>query len=169
VNSFEPLIRQWADTYGVPAHVVAGVMMRESQGVQGALAPDGGVGLMQLTTSSVKEGHSNEELLSDASLNIQLGAKALGSLWSKYGGNPIDAITAYNAGGPRCGGANPWNLINTQDYVGGVLAFANGAFDGAFGPKALSAGVGTFGIGALLIAAGGALGWYGWQQWRHAR
>lgn len=163
VDSFEASIRRWASEYGVPAHVVAGVMMRESRGIQSILGHDPGgsvgVGLMQLTSAGAKEGHSTEELVANADLNIQLGVKLLGFFWRKYGGDPIRSLTSYNAGSPRCrDGANPWNLVNTSDYVGGVLALANGALDGAFKPKTAVASM--LGPGALLLALGGLGGWY---------
>lgn len=132
VKSFESIIKQWAATYGVPDAVVAGVMMTESKGDPKAVNPvDGGVGLMQLTWPPLKEGHSNQELLDDPSLNVQLGTKLLGKLWKSYRGNIIHVLTAYNAGGAECkeDSGDPWNFKDTGNYVGTTLPYINGAVD----------------------------------------
>jgi hypothetical protein len=173
VKSFAPLIKQWASAYGVPDSLIAGIVMRESMGNQFIVSKDHGYGLMQLTDDSLKEGHSNEELLQNASLNIQLGTKFVASLWQKYGGNPIHVLTSYNAGSPRCGGKvpNPWNLVNTQDYVGGVIALTNGAVNsGFFGgipiKKSKASELSSNPMAAISFAAGiaGAL-YYIYPRW----
>lgn len=165
VNGFEASIRKWAGEYGVPPQVVAAVIMRESLGDDKAVSSDNGYGLMQLTHPSVFEGHPPDDVISDPDLNIQLGTKLLGKLWATYKGNPIHVLTSYNAGSPRCSaGKNPWNLLNTHDYVGGTLSFVNGAVDGVFGGgKVATAGLGT---NVSLLMIGVAVGWAAYEYAR---
>jgi hypothetical protein len=135
VKQYQELISQWATVYGIPQAVIAGVVMQESRGDRTAVSSDGGIGLMQLTAKGVKGGHSDQELIDNPSLNIELGSKLLNLLWEKYNGNIIHVLTSYNAGSPRCGGKNPWNLINTDNYVGSTIDFINGAIDSGYFKK----------------------------------
>lgn len=155
VQGFGPLIRKWADHCGLPVQVVAAVMMRESAGNPRAEGParDHGVGLMQITHPILKAGHSTAELL-DPDLNVEIGARFLARLWSRHEGNVVHVLTSYNAGSPRCApGRNPFNLVNTADYVGGVLALANGAVD--VGLRSEPRPVPSAGAVLLVLTVGG--------------
>lgn len=156
VKEYQPLISQWAVVYGVPQAVIAGVMMRESMGNRAIVSADGGIGLMQLTSAVARGGHSKDELINDVSLNIEMGTKLLSTLWQQYQCNIIHVLTSYNAGSPRCApGKNPWNLVNTNNYVGGVIALINGAVDtGLFAEDIYPINAGFFpsnGPGALHL------------------
>ncbi len=81
----------------VPVAWCMGVIRSESDGDQYAQSKDGGVGLMQLT--SVKHGHSDDELKQDPKLNIYFGALLLSQ--DRQGGIDLPATASmYNAGSP---------------------------------------------------------------------
>lgn len=134
VERWAPNVNKWAKFYNIPAQIVAGVMMLESGGNPRAYGAAKDVGLMQIAWPPSKEGHSDEELMSNPDLNIELGTKILSQHWSRTKGNIIHTLTSYNHGSVACGGSNPWNLNNHSDYVGKVLAYISGAVDsGVFG------------------------------------
>lgn len=166
VKALPKAVLQWkaeiqasAAKWGVPPQWVAGEMAAESGGLQGAhsYCCYGLMGLLPSTASS-QAGRvvGSAELLSDPALNIDLGTKLLGSLFKKYGGNPIRIPAAYNAGSPKCGqgskctSPNRWNLLadpdpskggQCVDYSGRVIAYSNAA---------LAAGVGQGGGGGTI-------------------
>lgn len=98
--------------YGVPTAVIKAVIMIESSWNPRAYRPEptsaycipGSFGLMQLCPATAREmgwsGSNNQELY-DPALNINLGTAYLKTQASRYGGNWIDAVAAYNAGSVR--------------------------------------------------------------------
>lgn len=137
VKSFQPEIKKWSDYYGVPDQIVAGLVMRESRGNQWAVSSAGALGLMQLLDPSLRNGYSNDELKDNADLNIKIGTGHVAYLLKRFKGNIIEALTSYNRGHVECGGSNPWNLQNENDFVGGTIKYINGAVSsGYFGPNA---------------------------------
>jgi hypothetical protein len=86
-----------------------------------------GVGLMQITNGELKGMHTDEELF-DPSLNIEIGARYIAFLMSKYGDDFPTIAAAYNAGSPRKpepGHENPWDLHQTAGHVSNEVAALN--------------------------------------------
>lgn len=150
-------LEQWKDLVWkhalrtqVPAAFLAAIIAAESKGQANAINfgdNPHGVGLMQITSSGVRAGHSDTELL-DPDLNIQLGSDYLLQLSQRYDGNPLRVAAAYNAGGAYCGAMggcapNRWNLKTwcggslktTPDYPGNIIGFYNAAMDAGFSPN----------------------------------
>lgn len=154
VFQWTDLINEKSAKWRVPAPIIAAIVMMESTGNAGARASDGGMGLMQLTHPYAKAGYSDDELVGNPALNVDLGTKLLSEKFAQYGNNPIHALTSYNAGSPRCGRANPWNLINTDNYVGKAIKYINGAVDsGRFQAGSVATGGGASKATVLLLTA----------------
>jgi len=195
VFGWADLVNTSAAKYGVPAHLVAGIMSFESGGKSQVSSPDGAQGLMELlpsTARSLAGAPLTLEQIRDPATNIDLGTKFLAQLWQKYGGNAVKVAYAYNAGSARCGAGrskvpaeahapcvpNRFGLVadcytlsrGTIDYAGPVLAYANGALaSGRFSgqaPTPTSLGsVAPSGPGGA-VAAVGALLLLGYTVWR---
>jgi len=130
----ENVIREQAEEKGVDAALIAAVIYSESRFYDQTSHADAR-GLMQITPQTAEEieklsGGSTFELddLSDPELNIRYGTFYLAHLLDKYGGDPVAALAAYNAGP---GNADAWGGSNmtiddvqfpeTKEYVKGVL------------------------------------------------
>lgn len=98
VKPWGPLAKSAEAKYGFPAPWTLSVIEAESAGRQRAHASSGAVGLMQLV--SVKEGHSDQELMDDPALNVDLGVKFLAGFFKKKQSFP-DILSMYNCG-PGC-------------------------------------------------------------------
>ncbi len=99
-------VKRWAPPAGVPIDLVQALMREESALDPRALSPAGAIGLTQLmlpTAQSVARqlrlGKVSRTSLTDASLNIRLGARYLGELVRRFDGSVALALAAYNAGG----------------------------------------------------------------------
>lgn len=99
-------VRRWAPPAGVPVDLVQALMREESALDPRALSPAGAIGLTQLmlpTAQSVakqlKLRKVSRASLTDASLNIRIGARYLGELVRRFDGSVALALAAYNAGG----------------------------------------------------------------------
>lgn len=106
VPQWVPLAADAAARHGIPLQYVLGVISLESGGKANAGSPAGAMGLMQLlqsTANSMAGRKLTVEEVYDPATNIDLGCKLLAQLLSKYGGDPIKASFAYNAGSARCG------------------------------------------------------------------
>lgn len=120
VNEWAVLISDKAAKYGIPAIWVASIMALETGGRPGLCRknPDGscslreGMGLMAMlrSTASGYAGRpvSIDELLNDHDLQIDLGAKMIADLRSRYDGDYVKVAIAYNAGAVRCGNGSTW-------------------------------------------------------------
>jgi len=104
--AFREDVKRWAPRAGVPMDLVQALMREESALDPRALSPAGAIGLTQLmlpTAQSVarelKLGKVSRASLTDASLNIRLGARYLGELVRRFDGSVALALAAYNAGG----------------------------------------------------------------------
>ncbi len=120
IDRFDPIIRSASAQYGVPEHLVRGVMASESAGKVTAQSSAGAKGLMQLMDGTAKEmGVTN---IFDPEQNIHGGVKYLGQLLKQYNGNTTLALAAYNAGP---GNVDKYNGIppfpETQAYVRNVM------------------------------------------------
>lgn len=126
-RAWAPDVNQWADIiiakaakYQVPAVWVAAIMALETGGrpglcrknADGTCSTREGMGLMAmlLSTAAVYAGRSvsQQELLHDHDLQIDLGAKMLADLRQRWGGDYVKAAISYNAGRVRCGSGRTW-------------------------------------------------------------
>ena len=162
VAQWSGLIAAAAEKYGLPPNYLAAFVAQESGGKPDVISFDSGYGLMQITSAGLKGGRSDAELL-DPETNLDIGAGFLAKLLNTYGGDPIKAAFAYNAGSPRCDtrtscAPNRWGLYSycingkSNDYGGSILAYTNGALAMEFTP---SYGVGPwrwwlFGMAAVV-------------------
>lgn len=130
----ENVIRQQAEEKDVDAALIAAVIYSESRFVDQTSHADAR-GLMQITPETAKDIESLSggtsfkiEDLSDPEINIRYGTFYLKHLLDQYGGDPVAALAAYNAGP---GNAQAWGGSNmdiddirfpeTEAYVKGVL------------------------------------------------
>jgi hypothetical protein len=121
-SAWPSAVDQWRDPvlraallFGIPPSWIATIMSIESGGrpglclrkSDGSCSSSEGVGLMTImsATASTMAGRkvSWQELLEDNALNIELGSKYLKYQLDQYGGDPVKASVAYNAGSVRCG------------------------------------------------------------------
>ena len=70
----------------------------ESGGNTNAQNPDGGVGLLQITSPSLKAGHTDQELMADPQLNLRIGLSFLASLWADRGIDLVATTSMWNGG-----------------------------------------------------------------------
>lgn len=181
VKQWSSLISTSATKYGLWPHFVAGVMATESGGNQQAktFCCYGLMGFLPSTATWLAERPvSADELLSNPSLSVDLGAKFIDWLMKKYNNNPIKVSTAYNAGSVKCGAPkncpdapNRWNVVadcaqgKAVDYAGRIIGYSNsaqasGLFDGKYDLSGLvpKSSFMPLVVGAAL--AGGAAWWW---------
>lgn len=128
------------------AHAIA---RQESQFDPAAISHVGALGLMQLMPATANRvarqlnyPYSRERLLSDPAYNLELGTNFFATLLERFGGSPVLALAAYNAGpgavdrwlkdfgDPRDMSADPLDWIElipygeTRNYVQRVLEAA---------------------------------------------
>lgn len=130
----EDVIRQQARDKEVDASLIAAVIYAESR-FRDQTSHAGARGLMQVTPATANEierlsGGTTFKLadLSDPEINIRYGTFYLHELLTRYGGNEVAALAAYNAGP---GNADEWGgadltleaipLDETRGYVAEVL------------------------------------------------
>ena len=95
------------------------VAWRESAYRQGAVSPKGALGVMQLMPSTAK-GLGVDP--ADGAANVRGGARYLRSLLSRYDGDIVKTLAAYNAGPgavDRYGGAPPF--AETKAFINAIL------------------------------------------------
>lgn len=130
----EDIIRQQAADKQVDASLIAAVIYSESR-FQDQTSHAGARGLMQITPATANEierlsGGTTFRLadLADPDINIRYGTFYLGEMLSRFDGNEVAALAAYNAGPTQ---AEEWGgseltveaipLEETQAYVADVL------------------------------------------------
>lgn len=122
LDKYQDIITKAADKYGVPEHLIKGIITAESAGKNEARSQVGAKGLMQLMDGTAKDlGVTNSY---DPEQNIMGGTKYIKQMLSKFGS--LDkAIAAYNAGPGnvnKYGGIPPFK--ETQTYVVRVKKYA---------------------------------------------
>ena len=120
-GGFSQIVSQAAQKYGVEPALVAAVIETESKFNPDAVSRAGAQGLMQLMPGTARGLGVTDA--TDPLQNVLGGAKLLGQLLAKYGGNLEKAIAAYNAGSgavDKYGGIPPYG--ETRKYVPLVLA-----------------------------------------------
>lgn len=85
-------------SYGLEASLIMGLIRQESAFDAEAVSPAGAVGLMQLMPGRSEAARGD---LLDPEVNLARGAAHLHQLISKYDGNLVYALAAYNAGPHR--------------------------------------------------------------------
>jgi hypothetical protein len=141
MDQWTELIRSAAVREGIPAQFIAGVMATESNGQQNAHTSCcyGLMGFLPATASSVAgRTVTPQELMSNPKFSIDLGAKLIKQLLTKYKGNIVKVTLAYNAGSVKCGAPkkcpdapNRWNAVTdcadglAVDYPGRTFGFSN--------------------------------------------
>jgi len=114
------LARDAALRHGLDPGLVLAVVQVESGFVPEALSPKGARGLMQLMPGTASALGVSDPF--DPAQNLDGGARHLGALIARYGGDVTKALAAYNAGEgavARHGGVPPYR--ETRDYVKHVL------------------------------------------------
>lgn len=134
--------RRQAEREGLDLAWMLGLIRAESAWNRKAVSSAGAVGLMQLMPATAqrllkrKRAPTRAELM-NAELSLELGARYLGAMLERFGGNPMLATGAYNAGP---GAVERWRdewtesvpdlwletvpYFETRDYVPRVLAFS---------------------------------------------
>ncbi len=111
-------IRRAAERHGLDSLLLAAVVEVESGFHAEAVSPKGALGLMQLMPMHLE----GIERPLDPAVNLELGARYLGDLRRRYGGDLVLTLAAYHAGPgavDRFGGLPPYR--ETRAYVTRVM------------------------------------------------
>jgi len=143
-DAYGELVAAAAQRHSLDEAWVRGLMRSESALAEDAVSPAGARGLMQLTPDTARAlarrhglPYAGVDQLMQPADNIRFGTTYLGELLDRFGGSPVLAAAAYNAG-PRAverwlADAHPADPVawietlpyfETRDYVPRVLAFA---------------------------------------------
>ena len=118
--SFEQLVQNAANQYGIPVNLLNAVIQQESGGQADVVSPAGAIGVMQLMPDTAAAlGVENPY---DPAQNINGGAKYLRQQMDRFG-DTAKALAAYNAGPgavEKYGGIPPYE--ETQNYVKNIMA-----------------------------------------------
>lgn len=109
-------IRTTAERYGVDHRLIEAVIAVESGGNPRAVSPKGATGLMQLMPQTAAELGVHNPF--DPQENLDGGVRHLRDLLTRFAGDVVLALAAYNAGEEAVrthGGVPPYR--ETQDYV----------------------------------------------------
>lgn len=132
IGPWSELAKKYGSLYGVPTEWIEGVIDAESRGKPTAKSKDGGYGLMQITAPELMAGHAPEDFF-DPDLNVQTGAKLLGSIRARIGDRLPEVASVYNTG-PGPGGfakldpSSPWGLHAAPGYISRVVQSTNTAY-----------------------------------------
>jgi soluble lytic murein transglycosylase-like protein len=134
---YDATIAQAAARYNIDPAILHGLIQQESGFDPGARSSAGALGLTQLMPGTASSLGVANPL--DPTQSIEGGARYLGEMLSKFGGNTEEALAAYNAGPgavSQYGGVPPY--AETREYVNKVLGYAN-----AYRQQSLAAGAGA--------------------------
>ncbi len=119
-SELEAVIEEAARREGFTPDLLRAVIERESGYRPCAISSKGALGLMQLMPATAEEVGVKDPF--DVKDNIAGGARYLGRLIERYGGDLVRALAAYNAGPTRIDtyyGLPP--IRETINYVAGIL------------------------------------------------
>lgn len=101
-RAFAELIEKHAASNGQPAALEFAIVREESAFNPLLESFANAIGLTQLTAAPAARFAGglphDRSALHDPAINITIGARELGHVWQRYGGNPVLATAAYNAG-----------------------------------------------------------------------
>ncbi len=150
VEALAPWIEAAARESAVDPHLIAAIVFLESRGRADAISDKDALGLMQLVDAAASDAAqrlglpapSREELLSNAALNLRLGADHLAWLLENRGAwNLEQVLVSYNAGRTRlsrwieeAGSYSAWrsrerDRIDAGEEHTGSLLYATRALD----------------------------------------
>jgi Rod binding domain-containing protein len=122
VDTLAPIVREAAEQNGVSVNLLKAVIAAESAGRIDARSSKNAKGVMQLIdTTAAMMGVQN---VWDPRDNIHGGARYLGQMMNRFGGDIQRAVASYNAGPgavEKHGGVPPYR--ETQAYVGKVMDY----------------------------------------------
>jgi soluble lytic murein transglycosylase-like protein len=100
VADYDSAIADAATRYGVDPSLLRSIMGVESGGNPDARGASGEIGLMQVmpSTAQMVDPTVTPSDLWDPVTNIDIGAQYLAHQLQRYGGNVVQAVSAYNAG-----------------------------------------------------------------------
>ncbi len=122
-SAYDALIEQAAKRNGIDPAVLHGLIQQESGFDPSSTSSAGALGLTQLMPGTAASLGVTNPL--DPAQSIEGGARYLGEMLRRFGGNTEDALAAYNAGPgavQQYGGVPPY--AETQQYVTKVLGYA---------------------------------------------
>lgn len=137
VLRWAPLALDNAARTGVPAYVTLAMIHRESRGNPDVVSFDHGLGLMQITSNSLKQGLSDAEVLIPEN-NVRLGTDFLKNLMVGVGADVPKLASMFNAGStfdankhpaPWPSTVSPWGFRETKGHITEEVAAANTAID----------------------------------------
>lgn len=108
-GKWDAMISEFSVKYGVSSELLRAVMMQESGGDPNARSAAGAQGLMQLMPATAKDLGVTDPF--DPRQNLEAGAKYLGQLKQRYGGDRKKMLMAYN-----------WGMGNVDDLYAGRLS-----------------------------------------------
>jgi hypothetical protein len=130
-KSFDYVVIRWRPKceylslqFNIPDGWILAMIWRESGGNPRAFNPDGGRGLLQITSPALKADHTDEELY-NPDVNLNIGARYIVNLIRRYGHDFPRVSAAFNAGSVRPSTKNPWNMVQTTGHVSSEVAALN--------------------------------------------
>lgn len=165
VARWAPLALENEKRTGVPAPWTLSIIYSESAGLPDAEGPasDHGLGLMMITSTGLKQGLSDAEVLIPEN-NIRLGTDFLRTLMTKYGATDVaKAASEFNCGpgnqGPKSNPSAPYGYCEYQipgsgayPYISKVVRIHNYAVS-RMSEIGGSAGLGSIGNVVAFLAA----------------
>ena len=133
--AYASLIDRAAARYNLDPALLHGLIQQESNFDPNARSSAGALGLTQLMPATAASLGVANPL--DPAESVEGGARYLSEMMSQFGGNPTDALAAYNAGPgavQKYGGVPPYP--ETQSYVSKVLGYADAYRQSAGGMSA---------------------------------
>lgn len=102
---YSETVYKYAEKYEVDPLLIFSIIKAESNFRHDGVSTSNAIGLMQLMETTAEEladklgiNYTDETILYNPDINIQLGTKYISELIKQYNGNYILAVAAYNAG-----------------------------------------------------------------------